>query len=198
MNAIRQLEDEWGQSKSHELFPPGHFSIHPGVVIGGPNEVLVPFAISEYMTIEYACWYPPDEEPETVKQEIEQHVERAAQLDSWLREHLPEIEWKLNWPASVVSPSHPICEAISGAHEQAAAGTRFAGRPPIQGFAAVEDTSFLNAGGVPAISYGPGDIRVAHADDEYVLIEELLTATKTYALLAMEWCGCTSTTTSGV
>ena len=52
----------------------------------------------------------------------------------------------------------------------------------------MEDTAFLNAGGVTAVSYGPGDIRVAHADDEHILIDELLTATKTYALLALEWC----------
>ena len=44
--AIRQLEDEWGQTKRHPLFPPGHFTIHPGVVTGGPKGVLVPFFIS--------------------------------------------------------------------------------------------------------------------------------------------------------
>ena len=74
----------------------------------------------------------------------------------------------------------------------AAVGTRFAGPPPLRGFAAVEDTSFLNVGGVPAISYGPRDLRVAHADDEYVLIDELVTARRTYAVLALAWCGVAS------
>lgn len=187
--AIRQLEDEWGQTKRHPLFAPGHFTIHPGVVVGGPNGVLIPFVVSEYMTIEYCIWYHPEEAPEDVRREVEEHVQRAAQLDPWLREHPPELEWKMNWPASVVDPDHPVCHALAAAHEQAAVGTRFEGPPPVQGFAAVEDTAFLNIGGVPAISYGPGDIRVAHADDEHVLIDELLTATKTYALLAMDWCG---------
>jgi len=187
--ALRRLEDEWGQTKRHPLFPPGHFTIHPGVVTGGPKGVLVPFFISEFMTIEYCCWYHPDDDPEDVRREIEEHVERAAQLDPWLRANPPVLEWKLNWPAFSVAPDHPICEAVGTAHELAAAGTRFAGRPPVNGFAAVEDVSFLNLGGVPAISYGPGDLRVAHADDEYILIDELVTATKTYALLAMEWCG---------
>jgi acetylornithine deacetylase len=187
--ALRRLEDEWGQTKRHPLFPPGHFTIHPGVVTGGPKGVLVPFFISEFMTVEYCCWYHPDEDPEDVKREIEEHVERAAQLDPWLREHPPVLEWKLNWPAFSVDPEHPICVAVGDAHELAAAGTRFEGRPAVNGFAAVEDVSFLNLGGVPAISYGPGDLRVAHADDEYILIDELVTATKTYAILALEWCG---------
>jgi acetylornithine deacetylase/succinyl-diaminopimelate desuccinylase family protein len=187
--AIRLLEDQWGQTKHHPLFPPGHFTIHPGVVTGGPSGVLVPFFISEFMTIEYCCWYHPDESPEDVKREIETHVERAAQLDPWLVEHPPVIEWKLDWPPFSVDPEHPIVGAIADAHEAGAVGTRFEGRPEVHGFAAVEDASFLNLGGVTTVSYGPGDLRVAHADDEYCLIDELTTATKTYALLAMEWCG---------
>ena len=187
--AMRRLEDEWGQTKRHALFPPGHFTIHPGVVTGGPKGVLVPFIVSEFMTIEYCCWYHPDEDPEAVQREIEEHVQRAAQLDPWLREHPPVIEWKLNWPAFSVDPEHPICEAHRRRPRAAAVGTRFAGRPAVNGFAAVEDCSFLNLGGVPAVSYGPGDLRVAHADDEHVYIDELVTAAKTYALLAMDWCG---------
>lgn len=187
--ALRRLEDEWGQTKRHPLFPPGHFTIHPGVVTGGPKGVLVPFFISDFMTLEYCCWYHPDEDPEDVKREIEEHVHRAAQLDPWLREHPPVVEWKLNWPAFSVDPEHPICIAVGDAHELAVAGTRFAGRPAVNGFAAVEDVSFLNLGGVTAISYGPGDLRVAHADDEYILIDELVAACKTYAILALGWCG---------
>lgn len=187
--ALRQLEDEWGLSKQHPLFAPGHFTIHPGVVTGGPHGVLVPFVVSEFITFEYCVWYHPDDDPEDVRAEIERHVQAAAQLDPWLREHPPRLEWKLNWPASKIDPDHPIIEVLGDAHERAAEGTRFAGRPTIAGFAAVEDTSFLNLGGVPALSYGPGDLRVAHADDEYILIDELMTATRTYALLALDWCG---------
>ena len=91
-----------------------------------------------------------------MKQEITEHVMRAAQLDPWLRDNPPVLEWKLNWPAFSVDPDHPICIAVGDAHEIAAAGTRFPSRPPINGFAAVEDATFLNLGGVPAISYGPG------------------------------------------
>jgi acetylornithine deacetylase len=187
-NALRQLEDEWGLTKQHPLFPPGHFSIHPGVAVGGPHGVMVPFFLSEFMTIDYCVWYSPDDDPEAVKQEIDQHIHRAAQLDAWLREHPPVVDWKMNWPANV-----PDAEAITGvtvsAHEQAATGTRFAGTPDVVGFAAVEDCTWLTRGGVPAISYGPGDLRVAHADDEYVMIDEVVTACKTFAVAAMDWCG---------
>ena len=72
-NALRQLEEEWGLTKQHALFRPGHFSIHPGVVQGGPHGVMVPFFLSEFMTIEYCVWYSPDDDPESVKREVEDH-----------------------------------------------------------------------------------------------------------------------------
>ena len=51
---------------------------------------------------------------------------------------------------------------------------------------------FLMVAGIPSISYGPGDLRVAHAVDEHVSIDELVTACKTFALLAADWCGVTA------
>jgi acetylornithine deacetylase/succinyl-diaminopimelate desuccinylase family protein len=185
---LRRLEEEWGLSKRHPLFAPGHFTIHPGVVTGGPHGVLVPFVISEFMTIEYCIWYSPDDDPEDVKREIEARVDAIAQTDAWLSEHRPAIEWKLNWPANKPD-GEEITAATLAAHETAAAGSRFAGRPDVVGFAAVEDATFLTAGGTPAISYGPGDLRVAHADDEFVLVDEVVCAAKTFAVLAMDWCG---------
>jgi acetylornithine deacetylase len=188
LNSIRKLEDEWGLTKKHPLFKPGHFAIHPGVISGGPHGVAVPFFVSDYCTIEYCIWYHPDEDPENVKKEFESHVHHASQQDEWLRDHPPTLDWKVNWPAFKVDVDHPICKTVSAAHVDAAAGTRFAGAPEVAGFYAVCDAAFLNPQGVPAIVYGPGSLFVAHAADEFVEIDELMVATKTYALATMEWC----------
>ena len=51
------------------------------------------------------------------------------------------------------------------------------------------DATFLNAAGIPSIVYGPGSLEVAHAVNEFVSVEEVITATKTYALAALDWCG---------
>ncbi len=60
------------------------------------------------------------------------------------------------------------------------------------GFPAVDDATWLTLAGIPAITYGPGDLGVAHADDEFVRIDEVIAATKAFALLAMQWCGVAS------
>jgi acetylornithine deacetylase len=189
LRSLQKLEEHWGQSKRHPLFKPGHFTIHPGVITGGPHSVLIPFVVSEFCRIEYAIWYPPQESVDAIKREIEEWVHRTAQLDPWLEEHPPTIEWKLHWPPAEIKPEHPVAQCCHQAAREAGVqaegdGTLF------RGFAAVCDAAFLDAAGIPAVVCGPGSILVAHAINEYVQLEEMITAAKIYALMAMDWCGC--------
>ncbi|HYB05077.1 MAG TPA: M20/M25/M40 family metallo-hydrolase, partial [Nitrososphaerales archaeon] len=36
LEAIQQLELQWGMTKTHPLYNPGHFVIHPGIIEGAP------------------------------------------------------------------------------------------------------------------------------------------------------------------
>jgi acetylornithine deacetylase len=187
--ALRQLEEEWGQSKKHPLFRPGHFTLHPGVITGGPYGVMIPFLISQFCTIEYAVWYPPQELEEDIKNEISEYVTKACQLDPWLRDNPPEIHFNLHWPPSQIPLEHPIVQTCALAHREALSPCQVDDRELFQAFCAVCDAAFLNKAGIPSVIYGPGSLLQAHAVDEYVRTEELVTATKTFALAAMDWCG---------
>ena len=189
LEALRQLEEQWGQSKKHPLFRPGHFTLHPGVITGGPYGVMIPFLISQFCTIEYAVWYPPQEREEDIKTEISEYVTKACQLDPWLRDNPPEIKFNLHWPPAQISIEHPIVQTCAQAHRQVISPRKVDDRELFQGFCAVCDAAFLNMAGIPSVIYGPGSVLQAHAVDEYVHIEELITATKTFALAAMDWCG---------
>jgi acetylornithine deacetylase/succinyl-diaminopimelate desuccinylase family protein len=182
--ALGRLERDWTFTKPHPLFRPGHFSILPAVIVGAPKSGLVPFVIPDEARLEVIVWYSPAEEAEAVRRELEDALERAAAGDAWLRAHPPKVEWRHHWPKSVLDQGHPIVDAASRAHERSTGR-----RAVVAGFPAVEDTTWLNAAGIPAISYGPGDLRAAHAVDEYVDIAELREATLTFALLAADWCG---------
>jgi len=179
---LRQLEQEWGQTKTHPMYPrPGHFTIHPGVITGGP---MGPFVISHESTIEYCVWHPPQETDEPVKKEVEDHIHRWAQTDPWLREHPPKVEWILWWPPFDVPADAPICQCVATAYQ----ATR--NEPArFHGFVAVDDAAFLNRAGIPAVTIGPGSITVAHAPNEHVEIPELVDSAKIYALSIVEWCG---------
>jgi acetylornithine deacetylase len=190
LSAIQRLEQIWGISKKHAFFRPGYFTIHPGVIIGGPPGPLVPYIVSTYCRIECIIWYPPHEAVEDVKAEIEDYLQTAAKLDPWLAKNPPAIEWRNHWPPFETDPDHPIIQTCVNAYEQASAGASgFRKEAYIHGFAAVCDATFLNREGIPTIVYGPGDILVAHTRNEFVPVDEVIMAAKTYALAALNWCG---------
>ena len=66
-------------------------------------------------------------------------------------------------PPMDVSAEHPWILAIQEAHPQSAC----VGAPWFS------DAAHLNAGGIPAICLGPGDIAQAHTEDEYITLEDL-------------------------
>jgi len=180
--ALNQLEDQWGQAKSHPMYTrPGHFTIHPGVITGGPVGA---FLISDESKIEYYISHAPQDTPEQVKEEVEAQIDMFAKTDPWLRENPPKVEWLVWWPPYDVSAEAPICKAVAAAYEAALEEDA-----KYYGFAAVDDAAFLNRAGIPAISIGPGSLAVAHAPNEYVEIAELVDAAKIYALSIIEWCG---------
>jgi acetylornithine deacetylase/succinyl-diaminopimelate desuccinylase family protein len=197
LEGLRRLEQQWAFSKRHPLYRPGQFTIMPGILEAGTTGVQFPLFVPEHMRTEYLVWYPPDDDPDEVKAQIEEHVRGLAATDDWLREHPPRIDWRLHWPAN--SPAgqagKAITTAMCAAHEQAAQGTRFAGAAEVAGFPAVDDASWLTLAGIPAISYGPGDLAVAHADDEFVRVDEVMCATRAFALLAVAWSGVAGTGT---
>jgi acetylornithine deacetylase len=47
----------------------------------------------------------------------------------------------------------------------------------------------VNHGSTPTVLFGPGDIRRAHRPDEFVEVEELVTAARALAVAAMRFCG---------
>jgi len=187
--ALNRLEEEWAETKRHRLFPNGKFGLLPGVIHGSPWGIDVPFFLSESVTIEYCVMFHPDDDCAQTKHAIERQVELASALDPWLREHPPSIAWKLEWEPYRLADDHAVLPALERAHERAVHGTTLAGPARRHGFAGVCDATWYDAAGIPCVIYGPGDIRLAHAADEHVAIAEILAACKTYALLAIDWCG---------
>jgi acetylornithine deacetylase len=189
IQALRQLEEQWGITKSHSLFPAGHFTLHPGVIQGGPFNGTSPIIVSEYCTVQYNILFPPQENAQAVKQEITDHLMAAASMDTWLRDHPPVLEWPLHLPATNVGADHPLSLAAGRAHARAIADfPRLKDMPTFQGFFSVCDASFMNANGQTTIIYGPGASMAAHRLDEYVPIDELMATARAYALLATDWC----------
>jgi acetylornithine deacetylase len=62
--------------------------------------------------------------------------------------------------------------------------------PNITGRQGAADTRYLiKYGQTPTVIFGPGLTEQMHATNEWVNIDDVITATKTLALTIMEWCG---------
>jgi acetylornithine deacetylase/succinyl-diaminopimelate desuccinylase-like protein len=187
--ALGRLEDQWGMSKHHPYFPPGYFTIGPNTLHADAG-VPFPAYFPDRAAVEYVVWYQPRETPEQVRAEIEAQVTAVAQLDPWLREHPPLCEWLMNWLPYETEWEHPLVQTMARAHGTV---TGAAVAPPSPegplNFGAACDASFYQLAGIPAIAYGPGDLKIAHCRDEHVLVAEITTAAKALALAVIDWSG---------
>lgn len=83
---------------------------------------------------------------------------------------------------SDVSANAPIVRELASACEADGEAVR------IEGMSAWTDAALLNDAGIPAICYGPGDISLAHAAEEYIPLGEIDRATSVLASFAQRWC----------
>jgi acetylornithine deacetylase len=128
----------------------------------------------------------PGEDTAEVKRDFVEHMLKFAKSDPWLEANPPEVRFAgyCGDPAEI-PPAHPIVTTLSQKY------TVVTGRQPqITGRQGAADTRYLiKYGNTPTVIFGPGLTEQMHATDEWVDIDNLITATKILALTIMDWCG---------
>jgi acetylornithine deacetylase len=82
-----------------------------------------------------------------------------------------------------VAIDHELVQGLRAAAKAAGADA------PIEGLSCWTDAALLTAAGIPAICFGPGDIGLAHAAEEYCPVNEITVATDVLTRFITEWCG---------
>ena len=127
----------------------------------------------------------PGEDSDAVKAEFTTFVRQHVASDSWLAEHPPEIVFTGYFAVpSEIPVDSPIVQTLS--HEfQELTGQK----PEICGREGAADIRFLNMPGeTPTVIFGPGKTEQMHANNEWVLVEDLIMATKILAGSILAWC----------
>lgn len=142
--------------------------------------------VAETVVAEGRCGVFPGESVSDVQALLAETLQTVAAADPWLRHHPPRLEWfEGQFEAAETDPDHPLIRMLAAQHQ------RVHGVEPVfKGVPYGSDMRlFVNHGDMPALHYGPGNVRLAHAVDEYVELDEVIAVTKTIALMITEWCG---------
>jgi acetylornithine deacetylase len=125
---------------------------------------------------------------ETVGQaraEFEAAVAVACAADAWLRDHPVRVTWPGGRFASAALPEDsPLIGQVASAVSRVRDTS-----PPVLGAPYGSDLRHYQAHGIPAVQYGPGDVRYAHAGDEHVSLADTVACAQVYAVLALALCG---------
>lgn len=126
-----------------------------------------------------------DEDIAHARAELEEALARTCANDPWLRDHPATIEW---WGGQFASgrtdPKSAIVQAVA---EHATRGMDH--RPNMYGGPYGSDLRLLTGlAGIPTVQFGPGDTSYAHAPNEYVAIDDVLTCASILADVIVDFC----------
>jgi acetylornithine deacetylase len=161
-------------SRRHALL--GRPSVHASLIAGGSGMSTYP----ERCTIRIERRTIPGEMPADVEREWR---DACARLAAQRKDFRADVRVTLAQPPSDVPVNAQIVRSLSDALAECGEKARIAG------MSAWTDAALLNDAGIPAICFGPGDMGLAHAAEEYVSIDEIERATNVLARLALGWCG---------
>jgi acetylornithine deacetylase len=133
----------------------------------------------------------PGESPAAARGAFEEAVREVGREDAWLAQHPVRV----TWPGGVFAPGElphgdPLLEQVLDAVVAAGEGRTGGGRRPrVEGAPYGSDLRHYATHGIPTLQYGPGLLADAHAVDEGVAVDELVSCARAYALLVLRRCG---------
>ena len=160
-------------SRSHPLL--GRPSLHASTISGGTGLSTYP----DRCTIQVERRTIPGETADDFRRELEAACSAVRARKPDFR---AEVAITLSQPPSDVAIDTPLVRALAASIEATSGSVA-----RIEGMSAWTDAAILNGAGIPAVCFGPGDISLAHAAEEWVPLPEIDAATRVLTHLALEW-----------
>ena len=170
--ALDELQRDVLTPRTHSLL--GHASLHASTISGGSGWSTYP----EGCTLRVERRTLPGETTDAVMREFEQACERARSVQRGLDVTVRHV---FSQAPSDVATDAPLVRALESALRDEGETVT------IEGMSAWTDAALLNDAGIPAICFGPGDIVLAHAAEEWIPVDEVPRASRVLARLATRW-----------
>ena len=171
--AIHEKCDPALKKQHHPLL--GYPTLNVGVIQGGVQVNQVP----DFCAIELDRRMLPGETRQQVWQEFQSIIDELHELDpgSDIEMELPMLEDF----ALETSPAERIVQAVTAASHEVRGPSQLLGVPY------GSDASKFSRAGIPSVILGPGSIDQAHAAQEYVDLDQVVSAVEIYARSVVEF-----------
>ncbi|MED1825254.1 acetylornithine deacetylase [Brevibacillus agri] len=188
ITALQELERDWAVMKAYPGFAAGSNTINPAVIEGGRHAAFIADRCALWITVHFY----PNESYEQIIREIEDHVGRAAAADLWLRDHPPVFRWGGRsmieergeiFPSLELDTEHPALAQLQAAYE-----SELGEAPVVDMSPTVTDAGWFAHAGIPAVLFGPGELKHAHAVDESIDPDQLVRFAQIMARFIANWC----------
>jgi acetylornithine deacetylase len=173
LGELERIERDELPARLHPLL--GRASLHVSTIEGGSGWSTYP----DRCVIRIERRTLPAEPPEKPLEEVKAAIARARDRRESLN---AEARLVFLQAPSDVPPNAPIVRALERALTERGEQIRIAG------MTAWTDAALLNEAGIPAICFGPGDISLAHAAEEWIDTDEIERATDVLETLITRWC----------
>jgi acetylornithine deacetylase/succinyl-diaminopimelate desuccinylase-like protein len=147
-----------------------HPTVNVGTIHGGTGITFVP----DRCRIEFDRQTLPGEDSQTIHRELHNLIQKIASLNGFRAELLKLQEFD----AWEIDQASPLVYMVKQAYHQALDKVAI-----LEGFYAYSEADLLAKFGIPSLILGPGRIDQAHSPDEYVSVNQVIKATRLYAVL---------------
>jgi len=177
VQALERLGESYKSSRGHSML--GYPTISVGMIRGG----LAPNVIPDHCVIKVDRRWLPGETEEGILAEIKETVAGAIGGDGRLSYTISREKETLHCRPFETPLDHPLVTVLQAVLTDA-------GLPSVpQGVSYGTDAFLLSGFGIPTVVWGPGDIRQAHSEDEYIDLNQVWKATTLYIDAIMRLCG---------
>lgn len=181
---LRELEIERNKKITDPFF--SSIPIPIPINIGKLHSGDWPSSVPDLAVIEGRIGVAPNESQEQAKRDLMDALTGLCELDSWLMENPPELEWfGASWLPGDLDPDHELITVLSNSYKNVRKGS-----PLIEASPWATDGGILSkVGGVPVVVFGPGVTETAHQANEYIRLEDVFDTAEIVALTLLDWCG---------
>jgi succinyl-diaminopimelate desuccinylase len=167
MKILNKLEShDFGQALHKVL---GRPTVNIGRIGGGQKPNVVPDSCEAEIDIRYL----PGKNHRQIIDDVEKSIAELREEDRQINAEIEIIRYRSSLE---IAQNSPVIKTIMEA------GKEILGEyPELRGMITPGDSEYLVNAGIPSVIFGPGDEHLAHSANEWIAINDILTAAEIYA-----------------